>query len=171
MLEFRIPWSFLASIAVFFLAAAALVFFLLRFLDSRQTDPEPVSLLPEEPAGVMIVLKKPEAGDQVQQVAAAPVAQGADRAHGFAIELGAAQSFSELSRRFAGLAQANAELEFDRLEPRAILVDTSAGLEARLLVGPFDSRAVAESICGNIALPAGIDCRPAEFKGELISRE
>lgn len=171
MREFRIPWSFLASVAVFCVAAAALVFFLLRFLDGRQADTGPISILPDQPDGVTIVLKKPEAEPQVLQAVSAPVAQGADRARGFAVELGAAKSFSELSRRFAGLARTNAELELDRLEPRAILVDTASGLEARLLVGPFDDHAAANEICSNIALPAGIECRPREFAGELIARE
>lgn len=171
MHEFRIPWAFLVSIAVFCLAAAALTFLLLRFLDGSDTGTDPISILPREPDGVMIVLKKPEAGQEGPPAVATPVAQGADRAQGYAIELGAARSFSELSQRFAGLAQSNAELEFNRLEPRAILVDTSAGLEARLLVGPFENQGAAQQTCANIALPAGITCKPVEFAGELIARE
>lgn len=171
MHEFRIPWSFLATVAVFFMAAAALIFFLLRFLNAPEPETEPLSILPSEPDGVTIVLKKPELERQVPQAVPAPVTQGADRAQGFAMDLGAAQSFSELSQRFARLAQTNAELGFDRLEPRAILIDTSAGLQARLLVGPFTNDAQAAQACANIALPAGIECQAVEFSGELIARE
>ena len=56
------------------------------------------------------------------------------------------------------------------LEPRATLADTPDGLEARLLVGPFTTLDDAEAICGQLALPAGIACRPVGFAGEVIAR-
>ena len=86
--------------------------------------------------------------------------------------LGSAQSFTELSRRFGEIARANQEIPFDTLEPRATLKDTAQGLEARLVVGPFASEAEARKrICDQIALPAGVECRPAPFEGELIARQ
>lgn len=90
---------------------------------------------------------------------------------GYAIELGGARSFSELSRRFAAIAEANQEIAFDRMEPRVTLADTAAGVEALLLVGPFDSLVEAEETCAQIALPAGIGCRPTGFAGEVIARQ
>jgi len=88
----------------------------------------------------------------------------------FAIELGSAFSFAELSARFAFIAEQNAESGIDALEPRAILVDTNFGVEARLLVGPFDDASKAGEACGALALPAGVGCRPVPFAGEVISR-
>jgi len=90
---------------------------------------------------------------------------------GYAIELGGARSFGELSKRFAAIAEANQEIAFDRMEPRVTLADTAAGVEARLLVGPFDSLVDAEETCAQIALPAGIGCRPTGFAGEVIARQ
>ncbi len=92
-------------------------------------------------------------------------------ATGFAIDLGAAMSFSELSRRFADIEQLNAEAGFENLQPRAIITDAANGIEARLLVGPFDSMAQAQEICAAIALPDGVDCSARAFAGEVISRQ
>ena len=99
------------------------------------------------------------------------MAAGSQVANGYSIDLGAAQSFTELSRRFGEIARANQEIPFDKLEPRATLKDTAQGLEARLVVGPFASEADAKSACDQIALPAGIECRPTPFEGELIARQ
>lgn len=159
---------FAALIALGLISAA--VYFSVELLSpppAERTDP--VALLPREPEGVTIALKQPE--PEPQAPAAAPVAAGAAAARGFAVDLGAAQSFSALSRRFAELAANNAELSFDRLEPRATLVDTDTGLQARLLVGPFGQAGEAETFCANIALPAEITCAPVPFAGELIARE
>lgn len=130
----------------------------------------PIPLTPQSAVvsndGVTVVTR-----EQTGTPSAAPVAQGADRPDGFAIELGAALSFGELSARFARIAGQNAEAEFDRLEPRATLKDTETGLEARLLVGPFGNSGAAEATCSTLALPAGINCRVVPFEGELISRQ
>jgi len=134
---------------------------------------EPVSILPQEPEGTTIIVKQPEPVETGagEAATAAPVAAGSQVANGYSIDLGSAQSFTELSRRFGEIARANQEVPFDTLEPRATLKDTPQGLEARLVVGPFPSEAEARSACDQIALPAGIECRPAPFEGELISRQ
>ncbi len=92
-------------------------------------------------------------------------------ATGFAVDLGAAMSFSELSRRFADIERLNAEAGFENLQPRAIIADSASGIEARLLVGPFESIAAAQAICAAIALPDGVECNAREFAGEVISRQ
>lgn len=133
---------------------------------------EPIALAPAAPAGVTVVEQQPETDTAPQEAPiAAPVAEGITNPSGYAIELGSALSFAELSARFARIASQNAEAEFDRLEPRATLKDTATGLEARLLVGPFATADEAGSACAALALPAGVDCRPVPFEGELIARE
>ncbi len=133
----------------------------------------PVSILPPQPEGVTVLVKQPEetpAGEDAPLLQA-PVAGGSQTAKGFAIDLGAADSFSDLSQRFGEIALSNQEVPFDVLEPRATLRETAAGLEARLLVGPFQSLEEAQAACASIALPAGIECRAEPFEGELIARQ
>lgn len=132
------------------------------------TSEEPISILPRKPEGVTILAK--EVDSTLQPTPDAPVAEGADAPRGFAMDLGSATSFSSLSRRFALIAANNAELGFDGLVPRATLRENGGGLEARLLVGPFESERQAEAACRNIALPANIECRAVPFRGELIAR-
>jgi hypothetical protein len=146
-------------------------------------DTAPDGPLAKVPEGMTVIPKK-QAATQVP-VAAEPVpaavqtteeadpvaAPAATQQLGYGIELGAARSFGELSRRFAEIADANQEAAFDQLEPRATLADTPDGLEARLLVGPFATLDDAESTCGQLALPAGISCRPVGFAGEVIARQ
>jgi hypothetical protein len=134
---------------------------------------DPVPILPEEPAGTTVLVKQPDREAQADRAlaAAAPVASGSQVANGYSLDLGAAQSFTELSRRFAEIARANQEIPFDALEPRATLKDTPEGLAARLVVGPFATEDEAASTCEQIALPAGIECKAAPFEGELIARQ
>lgn len=101
---------------------------------------------------------------------AAPVAAGADSANGFAITLGKAKAFSTLSARFERVANMNAAI-FQNLEPRATFIETSSGLEAQLLAGPFASMKDAEIMCGILHLPGGIICKTQAFGGDLISRQ
>jgi len=131
---------------------------------------QPISILPGEPAGITLWEKQPETSNQ-PVIQLAPVAQGADVATGFAMDLGPADSFLELSRRFAGITLDNGPENFQRLEPRAVLRDTITGLEARLLVGPFTDETEAAEACAILLLPQGVECRPAVFEGELIARE
>ena len=147
-------------------------------------DAPPVPSLAKPPAGTTVIPRKQAA--KLPPVAAEPVradvpttatdveqgtAPAATPQLGYGIELGAARSFGELSRRFAQIADANQEAAFDQLEPRATLADTPDGLEARLLVGPFATVDDAETTCGQLALPAGISCRPVGFAGEVIARQ
>ena len=134
---------------------------------------EPVPVLPEEPAGTTVLVKKPEPPAPAQPAPApeAPAQTSPQYANGYSIDLGAALSFTELSRRFGEIARSNQEIPFDTLEPRATLKDTPQGLEARLIVGPFVTKEEAEDICARIALPAGVECSTAPFEGELISRQ
>ncbi len=99
----------------------------------------------------------------------APIAQGADRGHGFAISLGNAQAFDTLSKRFKRIATLNAAL-FKNLEPRAILFESKHGLSAKLIAGPFATEQEADNACGIIKIPVGIPCDSEPFDGELISR-
>ncbi len=133
----------------------------------------PISILPPQPEGVTVLVKQPEpqSTEGPLQSNSAPVAGGSQLAIGFAMDLGAADSFSDLSGRFATIAEGNQEIPFDRLEPRATLRDTASGLEARLLVGPFGKLEEAEAACASIALPAGVDCQAQPFEGELIARQ
>lgn len=158
------------ALAMFSLSVLAAAGLFLLGGDDDPADAAPISILPVQPAGVTILAKQPEPGGR-NPSPAAPTAGGAATPSGFAMELGAALSFAELSARFALVSRQNAEVEFDRLEPRATLRDTDNGLEARLLVGPFGSAEAAGQTCGQIALPAGIECRAVPFEGELIARE
>lgn len=140
----------------------------------EQDDGKPISILPEkngEDFGVTILQKQPETDDEGKPVTLAPIAQGADIASGFAMDLGAADSYLELSRRFADIANVNGPENFRRLEPRAVLRETVTGLEARLLVGPFETRKEATEACAILVLDASLECLPTEFEGELIPRD
>ncbi|MCB1386276.1 MAG: hypothetical protein KDJ80_10105 [Nitratireductor sp.] len=129
----------------------------------------PVSILPAEPGGVT-VLEKQARTMEGGPVLAAPVAAGAGVAAGYAMDVGGADSFLELSRRFGEIVEANGEGNFNRLEPRAVLRETVSGLEARLLIGPFESQKAAEEACDVLVLDEGLSCAAATFEGELISR-
>ncbi|WP_075996609.1 hypothetical protein [Salaquimonas pukyongi] len=134
-------------------------------------DGAPVSILPDEPAGITVLEKQAEAEKTGEVAPTAPIAQGAGIATGFAMDLGAADSFIELTQRFSAIVSENGESNFLRLEPRAVLRETVTGLEARLLVGPFDSEAEAADACKVLILGEGIDCTPQPFEGELIARQ
>lgn len=142
--------------------------------ETRTTSAEegsaPLSIIPEESTGVTILEKQPETGNEGQATGLAPVAQGADIASGFAMDLGAADSFLELSRRFAAIADLNGPENFQRLEPRAVLRDTVNGLEAHLLVGPFETQKEASEACAILVLDEAMPCGTATFEGELIPR-
>lgn len=149
--------------------------------DVRESDSDtgqsgtPISILPEQPAGVTVIEKQPEtgAGNSQASISAptAPIAQGANLARGFAMDLGAADAFLELSQRFANIAEVNGQENFVRLEPRAVLRDTLSGLEARLLVGPFETENAAGEACSVLILDPEIECSVAPFEGELIPRQ
>jgi hypothetical protein len=128
-----------------------------------QEKPVPANVAPVQQAAAIDDPPPPEPAPVPAPVTAGEL--------GYAIELGGARSFSELSKRFAQIADANQEIDFDRMEPRVTLSDTAAGVEARLLVGPFDSLVEAEETCAQIALPAGVGCQPAAFAGEVIARK
>lgn len=149
--------------------AFMIVTFFAPIVAEAPSGDEPIALV--APSGVTVVEREPEVASVPQAPTAAPVAEGITNPSGFAIELGSALSFAELSARFARISSQNAEAEFDRLEPRVTLKDTQTGLEARLLVGPFGSAEEAGAVCAVLALPAGIACRAVPFEGELIARE
>jgi hypothetical protein len=132
---------------------------------------EPISILPEMPEGTTIMEKQPDASTSINGFASAPVAQGADIASGYAVDLGKGLSFLELSKRFASIVEENGPENFRRLEPRAILIDTVTGLEARLLVGPFETERAASEACEVLLLPDQLGCKPTQFEGELIARQ
>lgn len=164
----------LAGMAIItFVLTAAIVVLVARLAvtPGNEQDQGPIPLLPREPDGVTIVPKQTD--NDAAPLSGVDALPGAnpDIADGFAIELGSALSFAELSARFAQLASQNAEAGLDQLEPRATLVETATGLEARLLVGPYDTEEAASQACLSIALPQGIVCKATPFKGELISRE
>ncbi|MFZ1814513.1 MAG: SPOR domain-containing protein [Rhizobiaceae bacterium] len=165
---------FRAFTVLLVLAVVAAAYLLWPFpdTDDERADPNaPISILPRQPDGITIAIKQPAAENLTAQLIAPPVAEGLDQARGYAVDLGSALSFAELSTRFAEIAANNAEAGLDQLEPRATLSDTVNGLEARLLVGPFASGEEALEACARIALPAGIECKAVEFRGELIARE
>lgn len=131
---------------------------------------EPLSILPSEPGGVTILEKQAEL-EPAPPAIAAPVAAGAGVATGFAMDVGAADSFLELTRRFATIVEENGSSNFNRLEPRAVLRETINGLEARLLIGPFETEKEAGEACAVLILEAPNACVTAPFEGELISRQ
>ncbi len=134
---------------------------------------EAVAVLPKEPAGTTVLVKKSEPPAPAQPAPAPEAAAQSNPqfANGYSIDLGAALSFTELSRRFGEISRSNQEIPFDTLEPRATLRDTPQGLEARLIVGPFVTKEEAEDVCARIALPVDVECSTAPFEGELISRQ
>ena len=135
------------------------------------TDAAPVAATPSEPAGVTVLVKEPGTRRAETPILTAPAGGNAGLSANYAIDLGGAPSFDALSARFADIARLNAEIDFDQLEPRTVLRETLDGIEARLLVGPFDTISQARKVCGNIALPARVDCQPVRFAGELIARQ
>ena len=137
---------------------------------SSPSDDAPLSIIPADEEGVTVLEKQSGPANTDQTAGLAPVAQGADIATGFAMDLGSARSFLDLSRRFANIAAVNGPENFQRLEPRAILRDTVTGLEARLLIGPFETRNEAFEACAILVLDITIKCEPAPFEGELIPR-
>jgi len=164
----------LAGVALYAVKGAAGFDFLVG-----QPMPRPALPTPAQAGGVTVLAKQPAEGpprmsaprtSSIATPAGEATGEARSTAHGFAVELGKARSFAELSARFAAISRDNAEAGFDRLEPRATLVDTFDGLEARLLVGPFATKAEAQATCGQIALPAGIVCRAVPFAGERIAR-
>ena len=139
--------------------------------NTSQGSEEPVALVPDKPDGVTIVEKMPELEESDQSTALIPVAQGAAAAQGFAVDLGEASSYSALSARFASLVEANDKATLDKLEPRVLLKDTDTGLQARLLIGPLETLAAAQTLCKTLTLPPEIKCDATQFEGELIDRQ
>ncbi|MGB7286335.1 MAG: hypothetical protein WBC71_05340 [Salaquimonas sp.] len=137
----------------------------------QEEDTSPISILPLEPGGVTILQKQPETNEPLAPIALAPIAQGADVATGFGIDVGSADSFLDLTRKFAELVTINGPENFQRLEPRAILRETLTGLEARLLIGPFETAVQAVEACNVLILSDEIPCTAEIFQGELIARE
>jgi hypothetical protein len=150
------------------MAATAFVFLASQWGWWSSSAPRPGAQVRQD--GVTVALKKADPGRLAREMLEraggneTPVA-------GFAIDLGGAQSFSDLSARFARIAAENAELGLEKLHPRSVLRDTVDGLEARLLVGPFDSEAAAAAACATLALPADAECAPSAFGGVAIARE
>jgi hypothetical protein len=159
----------LAAIVLLFLALAGVVL-TFAYVQFEQKVVEPAGPGSADPGGVTVAVKQNDPEKIAPEILEKHQAQTKE-VPGFAINLGSAQSFSELSRRFAEIAAQNAELQFDRLEPRATLTETIDGLEAQLLVGPFETLQLAEQACASIALPSGVDCSAAKFAGDLIARE
>ena len=125
---------------------------------------EPSKAEQTQDAGITVLTRKPYEPRVTASVAAEPELA-------YALELGAAKSFNELSARFATIANQNAESGMDRLEPHATLVETANGLEARLLVGPVATSVEAQATCASLALPQGVTCRVVPFSGERIARQ
>jgi hypothetical protein len=138
---------------------------------TENTSNEPISILPNKPDGITILEKQPDLTTTSPQIALAPIAQGSEIASGFAMDLGASGSFFDLTRRFVDLAAANGVENFQRLEPRAVLRETVTGLEARLLIGPFETEQQAKEACNVLILPEGETCIAVIFQGDLIARE
>lgn len=136
-----------------------------------QPTNEPISILPLEPGGVTILSKQPDTQQPTAELPTAPIAQGADIASGFAMDIGSADSYLDLTRKFAELVEINGAENFLRLEPRAILQDTVSGLEARLLIGPFTTSEQALEACSALILPENTPCTVGSFQGDLISRK
>jgi hypothetical protein len=159
----------LAAIVLLFLALAGVVL-TFAYVQFEQKIVGPAGPASADPGGVTVAVKQNDPEKIAPEILEKHQAQTKE-VPGFAINLGSAQSFSDLSRRFAEIAAQNAELQFDRLEPRATLTETIDGLEAQLLVGPFETLQLAEQACASIALPSGVDCSAAKIAGDLIARE
>lgn len=139
---------------------------------AKAADPEqPLSILPKEPAGVTVIAKQPEEIQTVANNTRISVGLTNQLENGFAMEVGSALSFVELSGKFAKIAELNGKENFDRLEPRALLSETVDGLRAKLLIGPFKDEAAAKEACDVLILPAEETCSIQPFDGELIGRE
>ncbi len=166
----------------FLLAAAALSGVLAAWFMADSNSPgndasqyaKPVDISPQtdQDAGVTVLaMQMPEKTVQAEPVYA-PLPGSVVKAEGYAMELGSALSFAELSARFAQIVSLNNNIgAFDRLDPRAVLKDTMTGLEAILLVGPFETEADAGTACKAIRKPEGLGCTAVEFDGVLIDRE
>lgn len=133
-----------------------------------KTDRPPIAIQAAEPTGVTVKDKLDEERIQSSTGTPALINSNPSASTGFGIDLGAAPSFGELSRRFVEIAETNAEMLLDQLEPRATLSETTNGLEARLMIGPFETLEEAQTTCANIALPADIKCIARKFEGQPI---
>lgn len=131
---------------------------------------EPMSILPVEPEGITVLEKQAEleVGSNNTTV---PIAAPSQIVSGYAMEVGTALSFSELSRKFSQIVTANGIKNFNSLEPRAVLSETINGLQAKLLIGPFKDEASAGEACEVLILSDGTVCNTQIFEGELIARE
>lgn len=136
----------------------------------EKSKASPTSILPESPEGVTVIEKQAELSKSVPTPQIS-VTSGAASGTGYAMELGSALSFSELSARFAVILSNNGVENFNRLEPRAVLTETVSGLEAKLLVGPFENEQLAIEGCEVLVLPSDVTCKTSRFEGELIARE
>lgn len=138
--------------------------------DKDKNNAAPTSILPAVPEGVTIIEKQTELSTNgpTPQIS---VTSGAASGTGYAMELGSALSFAELSARFAVILSNNGVENFNKLEPRAVLTETVSGLEAKLLVGPFENEQLAVEGCEVLVLPSDVTCKTSRFEGELIARE
>ena len=139
--------------------------------DDENSQLEPLSILPIQPEGTTVLAKQPDQDENQGTAIFAPIAQGGDIATGFAIDMGATDSYIELSGKFAEIVETNGAENFQRLEPRAILRETVSGLEARLLIGPFETLEQAKEACDALILPPDTPCIPDTFQGDLIPRQ
>jgi hypothetical protein len=83
-----------------------------------------------------------------------------------AIDLGGYRSLATLRKAWTDLSGRNAELGRG-LAPLARLKETEAGIEARLLVGPFPSQTEAAKSCMRLRA-AGVNCSVAVYSGQAV---
>lgn len=134
------------------------------------TNIGPTSILPAAPEGVTIIEKQKELAANIPTPKIS-VTSGAVAGNGFAMELGSALSFAELTTRFSTILKDNGVENFNKLEPRAVLTETVDGLIAKLLIGPFENEQLAIEGCEVLVLSIDVVCKTSRFEGELIARE
>lgn len=141
-----------------------------RVISASESNDAPISILPDAPDGVTIIEKQAELSPSITTPQIS-VTSGAVDGKGFAMDFGASLSFAELSARFSKISIDNGPQNFNHLEPRAVLTETVSGLEAKLLVGPFENEQLAIEACEVLSLPVDVVCKTSIFEGELIARE
>ena len=129
-------------------------------------DGAPISILPEQPGGVTILEKQAESTGGESAAPSAPVAQGAGIATGFAMDLGAADSFIDLTRRFATIVAENGENNFLHFMP----ADVRTAMRDSWYIGSDAETKMSKTYAiVNENMPVRIPYQTANPKAEFIS--
>lgn len=163
----------LRSLVIAFFAALAfglVVIFSVVFQGSQVTPPA-TTQMDDQNQGIESGASVDDDANRNNANAAQNTNDSSKLTEGFAMQLGSAKTVLELSHRFNRIAADNNPKNFERLQPRAIFAETVSGLQAFLLVGPFDNEKDVLEACEVLILNEAVECKPRLFEGEAIPRQ